>query len=122
MIAALFFRHWITIAIGAALALTAFGAGWKLRDWRCDAAVLKIERANAKASARMQDQADTAASDYETDRGQTYADSNIRQERIRTIYRDRPMRSDCAVPDDARRLLVEAVESANTGATGESRR
>jgi hypothetical protein len=116
MIAAFFIRHWITFAVGLGLVLGAFGMGWQVRGWRCDAALLKAEKAADKQRAKMQAQVEASAFDYETDRSQNYADSYARQETVRTIYRDRPMRGDCAVPADARRLLVEAVESANTGA------
>lgn len=119
MIAAFFARYWIGLAIGLALVLTAFGAGWQVRAWRCDAALLAVAEANARATARMQDEANAASTEYEQDRSNGYAASQDRQERVRIIYRDRPVSGDCAVPDDARRVLDEAVRAANSGATGQ---
>ena len=122
MIAALFARHWIGLAVGLALVLGAFGMGWQVRGWRCDAALLKVERAAEQDRARLQAQVETAATDYETDRSAGYADAQAREVRVRTIYRDRPIRSDCALPDDARRVLDEALTAANSGTTGQSGR
>ena len=110
------------VAFGLALVLTAFGAGWQVRAWRCDAALLKQERAAAKALAKAQAQVEASATSYEQDRSQGYVDTVRRQETVRTIYRDRPVHGSCAVPDDARRVLDDAVASANASASGEPRR
>lgn len=111
-------RHWPAIALIAA----AFVLGWTVRGWRCDAAVLKTERATEKAAGEMRRQGESSAVGYEQDRSAGYADAYARQERVRTIYRDRIVRSDCAVPDDARRVLSEAVDAANTTSTSKSGR
>lgn len=116
MILATLSRYWIALAVGLGLVLGAFGMGWKVRAWRCDAAILEAERAAEAQRARMQARVETSATDYETDRSEAHVASYERQDRVRTIYRDRPVRSDCAVPDDARRVLSEAVRAANTGA------
>lgn len=110
------------LPIALAGAGLAFVGGYKIRDWQCDAAAARELEANAIESARMQDAADTAATGYEQDRSQTYADHTVREETIRTIYRDRQVPGDCAVPDNAALVLDEAVRAANTGTTGEPRR
>lgn len=97
------------IGIGAA-----FVGGWTVRDAFCDADKARVLEANARETARMQDTANEASTIYEQDRSQTYADATIRQETIRTIYRDREVPADCAVPDDARGVLSEAVSAANS--------
>lgn len=109
-----FFIAWKGVFLPLA-ALAMFALGWTVQGWRCDAAKAKAERAAAKASAQMQAHADDISLDYETDRSQGYAASQDRQERVRIIYRDSPVSDSCAVPDDARSVLVEAVRSANTG-------
>jgi hypothetical protein len=114
MIAAFLLRHWITVAVGFGLVLGAFSMGWQVRSWKCSATLLKAEQAAAKTGARLRDQAHASANEYEHDRRAGYEESYRRQEQIRTIYKDRIIRSDCAVPDDARRVLSEAVDAANT--------
>lgn len=105
--------------IAAALALLAFGAGWQVRSWRCDAALLKVERANAKAISAMRAKADNASAEYETERETIHVDRDKRGERIRTIYRDRQVSGDCALDPDATSVLREAVDAANTARTGQ---
>lgn len=111
-------RYWGAIALIAA----AFVLGWTVRSWRCDAAMLKIERATATAAAKMRGQGEASASDYEQDRSAGYAAAYRRQEQARTVYRDRIVPADCAVPDDARRLLSEAVDAANSASARQSGR
>ena len=122
MLLAFLARNQIILAISLAIAAASFAGGWQVRGWRCDAALLKVERAAEKDRARMQARVETAATDYETDRSAGYADAQAREVRVRTIYRDRPIRSDCALPDDARRVLDEALTAANSGTTGQSGR
>jgi len=104
--------------LALAAVLAAFIAGWQVRGWRCEASKLDTAEANAKASADMQDTADTAATGYEQDRSQTYADHTVREETIRTIYRDRQVPGDCDIHADARRVLAEAIDAANTRDSG----
>jgi hypothetical protein len=117
VILALFSRYWIALAVGLGLVLASFGAGYKVRSWKCDAALLKVERANEKARAKMQAQVEASAAAYETDRSEAHVNSITRQETVRTIYRDRQVSADCAVPDVARSVLDDAVSAANTDFT-----
>lgn len=111
------------LAIGLAVLMAgAFGTGWKVRSWRCDAALLEAERATDKARAAMQEAVNDAATSYEQDRSEGHAASYTRQETIRTIYKDRVVSPDCTVPDDARSVLVEAVDATHPAAPGQSRR
>lgn len=119
MILALFSRYWIALAVGVAVAVAAFVGGYKVRAWRCDAELLKVERANAKAGARMRETADTASAEYEQDRSASHADTYRRQTRVQTIYRDREVSGDCAMPDDARLVLVEAVNATDPATAAE---
>ena len=113
----------LLLAIGLAVLMAgAFGTGWKVRSWRCDAALLEAERATDKARAALQEAVNDAAASYEQDRSEGHAASYTRQETIRTIYKDRSVNPDCAVLDDARSVLVEAVDAANPTAPGQSRR
>jgi len=108
---------------GAALALSVggFATGWKVQGWRCEAAQADALRDAAKkmdaAATRMRD----ASAEYETGKAYAQAEDYARNERIRTIFRDRVVNADCAAPDDARRMLAEAVAGANATAAGKHR-
>ena len=107
-------------AAGAALVIGA-AAGYKVRDWRCDAAAADaLERAIDQAQ-EMQHEVDTQARDYETMRAETYGVGTTVEREVRTIYQtlDAPP-VDCAVPDDVVGLLQGRVDNANASASGES--
>lgn len=110
------------LVIGGALALTAaaFVAGWQVRSWRCDAALRDYEQAVQAEMDKRQQRYDAVSAQYETERTDGQQQHTTRVDRINTIYKDRIIPADCAVPDDVRRLLVEAVTSANTSAIGKS--
>lgn len=103
-------------SIGA-LAL-GMATGWSIRDWKADSdslgAVIKAEKAREK----LQSQYDELSLGYEADRSQAAVNSITRQTELRTIYRDVPIRNDCAAPDSVRSLLKDSVSEANTRATG----
>lgn len=123
MLARLLTINPLFLAIGLAVLMAgAFGTGWEVRSWRCDAALLEAERATAKARAALQEAVDEAATAYEQDRSEGHAASYARQETIRTIYKDRVVSPDCAVLDDARSVLVEAIDATHPAAPGQSRR
>lgn len=110
------------LVIGGALALTvaAFAAGWQVRSWRCDAALRDYEQAVQAEMDKRQQRYDAVSAQYETERTDGQQQHTTRVDRINTIYKDRIIPADCAVPDDVRRLLVEAVTSANTSTVGKS--
>jgi len=107
-------------AYAAAGALAIGGlAGYKLRDWQCDAAVAKAYAKAEKQRQEIQDEMDRQASTYEVERDQVYRMGTNVSGQIRTIYKDRP-----AVPDDCVAdpvvvgLLESSRASANASATG----
>lgn len=112
------------LAIGGALALTiaAFAAGWQVRSWRCDAAMREYEQAVQAEMDKRQQRYDAVSAQYEAERTNGQQQHTTRVDRINTIYKDRIIPADCAVPDDVRRLLSEAVTSANTDTTSKSGR
>lgn len=110
---------WVYVAAGAiALAAAAYG-GWKVRDWRCDAALAEVLKQAEKDRALMQAQVESAATDYEGERADATVDHTIREREVREIYRDIAVPADCAVPDAARRVLEGAIDRANSRAAGE---
>lgn len=111
--------HPIFLYGGAVALVMAAGAGYKVRDWQCDAATAKaIERAVA-SERKTRDTVDQKGRDFETAKDRTDRVGAARAADIRTIYRKVPVPSDdCAAPDSVVGLLQGGVDSANAAATG----
>lgn len=105
-------------AAGLSLVVGAFG-GWQVRSWRCEASIAKIERQAEQARETMRTQMEAAATDYETFRAGNETAQVRTQTQIREVYRNVPVSSDCAVPDDVVGMLNDAREAANSAASGE---
>lgn len=109
------------IALYGAAAALAFGvvAGYKVRDWQCDAAFSKaLEEAQ-----RKREQTEKVVYDisevYEDGRNQANIVATERTNTIREIYKAAPPISvNCAAPDNVRRLLESGVRDANAASTG----
>lgn len=110
---------WRLAGAGVATLLGAWG-GWTANDWRHDSkaltALADATKAANDAAAHMRDQ----GAAYEKDRQDDQVQSTVRESRISTIYRDRPVPADCAVPDDAGSVLDDAISAANARRTGQS--
>ncbi len=104
---------------GLLLGATVFSAGYKVRDWQCDAAVAKAVKAAVAKERKNRAIGDAAATDYEEDREHARQANVTRETEYRTIYRDRLVRPDCAAPAAARSVLESAVERSNSRASGE---
>lgn len=102
------------LGVGALiLAAAAFGAGWQVRTWKANSdqleAVAAVETKRAEAVARL----DAQAIAFEDERLALSQRAIETRSTIREIYRDLPPPpANCAAPDAARRLLIDA------GATG----
>ncbi|AIT81584.1 hypothetical protein [Novosphingobium pentaromativorans] len=111
----------ISWCLGGAAAAALVGAwgGWTVRDWKRDSEVLAgIEKATELVNEQLAT-IDAAAQAYEQEREDARVQTNVRESTIREIYRDRPVPADCAVGDDVRGVLNDAVRSANARAAGE---
>lgn len=92
--------------------------GWTIRDWKAGSeAASAMERAE-KLREKIQTRYDDLSIRYETDRAAADNNQIIRQMKLRTIYRDVPVYSDCAAPDTARSLLQNSVDETNARITG----
>jgi hypothetical protein len=108
-------------AYGAAAALLiGLATGWSIRDWKADSDSLAVMQKVEKERQQLQKRYDDLAALYEEDRNVAATNSITRQTELRTIYRDIPIRHDCAAPDSARSLLENSVGEANARATGQS--
>lgn len=110
---------WIYAAAGGAVLLTGFGAGWTVRDWRCDAAEARRLEAEIAARARAAKQAHDASTTFETVRADLTETAGEVRTTIREIYRDVPVNADCAADPASLAVLRRARDAANRAATGE---
>lgn len=107
------------VVLGVATAAAGF-AGWKVRDWACDAAQTRAAETTLENAVEAQDEVNEEAGAYEATRADADARGRAAQAEVVTIYRDLPAPPvSCTPPDDAERLLREAVASANARATGQ---
>lgn len=101
-----------TLVIGAA-------AGYKVRDWQCDAAYSKALEKAEKQRAEMQKAVDDVSQVYEVERDQANVVATERTNTIREIYKTAPaIPADCAPPVGISGLLEGGVRDANAAATG----
>ena len=104
---------------GGALLLGAAG-GYKVRDWRCDAALANALEQAAKRQQEAQDEVDQQAATYEEARVATYDTGAATIREVREIYREVPSPSPVCEPvPDAVGLLQERLDSANASASGQ---
>ena len=101
-----------TLIIGAA-------AGYKVRDWQCDAAYSKALEKAEKQRAEMQKAINDVSLVYEDERNQANVVATERTNTIREIYKAAPaVPADCSAPDGVNRLLQGSIRDANAAATG----
>lgn len=106
------------VAAGAlAIGLT---AGWKIKDWQCDAAYSKALEKAEKQRQQMQGQIDAVSTLYQAERDKADVVVAGERETIREIYKTLPAVSADCVPDvRIVRLLEGGVSRANAAATSE---
>lgn len=90
-------------------------AGWKPRAIAAETALDAAKAAYARQSAKQ----DTIAADYDRSAANARQQATVREETIRTIYRDVPVNPDCEPPAVVRSVLAEAVASANASTAGQ---
>ncbi len=104
----------------AAAAMLSFTAGWTINGWRYKSREAKaIEQAYAARDAANA-KANNMAADYEIVRAALDERSAETTTKIRTVYRDRKISADCAIPAGAASLLNDARSNANAAITGKS--
>lgn len=105
---------------GGALLLGAAG-GYKVRDWRCDAALAHALEQAAEQQQEAQYEVDQQAGAYEAARTATYETGAATIREVREIYREVPSPSaSCEPVPDVVGLLQERLDTANASATGQS--
>jgi hypothetical protein len=92
-------------------------AGYKVRDWQCDAAYAKALEKAGKQRAKADIILDKKAAEYEETRAAADVRSVERTNTIREIYHTVPAAAaSCAPPDDAVRVLLESIGNPNAEA------
>ena len=105
--------------IAAGALVVGLGAGWKLRDWQCDAAVANAYAKAERIREEMQDEVDARSQAYEVERDQVYRLGADTAGKIRTVYKDLPsVPDDCAADPRVVGLLESSRAAANASATG----
>lgn len=106
------------VAAGAlAIGLT---AGWKIKDWQCDAAYSAVLEKAEKQRQQMQGQIDEVSTLYQSERDKADVVVAGEKQTIREIYKTLPAVSADCVPDvRIVRLLESGVSRANAAAASE---
>ena len=106
------------VAAGAlAVGLT---AGWKIKDWQCDAAYSNALEKAQKQRQQMQGKIDEVSTLYQAERDKADVVVAGERETIREIYKTLPaVPADCAADVRIVRLLEGGVSRANAAAASE---
>jgi len=105
-------------AAGALIVCAA--AGYKVRDWQCDAANAKAMEKAEKQRVKKQEVVDVISQTYEAQRDKANGVATERTYTIREIYKTAPaVPVDCAAPDAVRKLLESGIRDANAASSGE---
>lgn len=105
--------------IGAAIAITAFAAGWSVNGWRYQSREAKALEQAVRERDEANERANGIAADYELARTALNEYSGDVSTKVMVVYRDRKISPNCAIPDSAARLLDDARNAANAAITGE---
>lgn len=107
--------------IAAGALVVGIGAGWKVRDWQCDAAYSKaLEKAERERKA-LQGKINAISTTYEQERNQADVVVAGTRTTIREIYKTLPpVPADCSPDVRVIGLLQGGVDSANRAASGQS--
>jgi hypothetical protein len=104
----------------AGVLIVGAAAGYKVRDWQCDAAYAKALEKAESLRVKKQEVVDDISQTYEAQRDQANGVATERTYTIREIYKTAPaVPVDCAAPDAVRKLLESGVRDANAASAGE---
>jgi len=107
--------------IAAGSLLLGITAGYKVRDWQCDAAQAKVLQESALQKAKMEGKVNAIAQVYEQERDQAYGLAATRSNTIREVYKFTPASpSSCAAPVAIVGMLQSGVDSANASTASKS--
>lgn len=106
--------------VAAAALAVGLTAGWKIKDWQCDAAYSKALEKAQKQRQQMQGKIDEVSTLYQAERDKADVVVAGERETIREIYKTLPPVPGSCVPDvRIVRLLEGGVSRANAAAASE---
>jgi hypothetical protein len=109
----------LVIYVAAGTLIVGAAAGYKVRDWQCEAAYAKALEKAEKLRAKKQEVVYDVSQTYEAERDKANVVATERTNTIREIYKTAPAPAvDCSAPDAVRRLLESSVRDANAASTG----
>ena len=112
----------IMLYAAAGALIVGAAAGYKVRDWQCDAAYAKAMEKAEKQRVKKQEVVDVISQTYEAQRDKANGMATERTYTIREIYKTAPaVPVDCAAPDAVRKLLESGIRDANAASAGEPR-
>ncbi len=110
----------IMLYAAAGALIVGAAAGYKVRDWQCDAAYAKAMEKAEKQRVKKQEVVDVISQTYEDQRDKANGVATERTYTIREIYKTAPaVPVDCAAPDAVRKLLESGIRDANAASSGE---
>ncbi len=110
----------IMLYAAAGALIVGAAAGYKVRDWQCDAAYAKAMEKAEKQRVKKQEVVDVISQTYEDQRDKADGVATERTYTIREIYKTAPaVPVDCAAPDAVRKLLESGIRDANAASAGE---
>lgn len=109
---------WVLAGAAGVCILTGLTGGWTLRDWKADsdelAALQKAERTRDDLQKKLY----TQATSFEVWRDKLEVNKVENRNTIREVFRNVPVRADCAAPVAAYSMLAAQVSAANAAAAG----
>lgn len=108
----------ITAAIALGASAVAFGAGWQIRSWKCESALLAQQEADQKAFNDQLAHQNEESAGYEQERTDGTERKDAATVQIHTIYKDRVISPDCALA--SRGLLQSRIDAENASLASQS--
>lgn len=101
--------------------LIGVAAGWKVKDWQCDAAYAKALEKAEKQRKELQGKIDDISTVYQIERDKADVVVAGKTSTVREIYKTLPaVPADCAVDARVLGMLESSVGDANSRASGKS--
>ena len=109
---------WVLAGAAGVCILTGLAGGWTLRDWKADSDELAaLQKAEATRD-DLQKKLFAQATSFEAWRDKLEVNKVENRNTIREVFRNVPVRADCAAPVAAYGLLAAQVTAANAATTG----
>ena len=105
--------------VAAGALVIGIAAGWKVKDWQCDAAYAKALEKAEKQRKELQGKIDDISTIYQIERDKADVVVAGKTSTVREIYKTLPaVPVDCAVDARVLGMLESSVSDANSRATG----